>query len=87
MFNIFNSISTIQNALKKKQQDIYNGPISSIYKAPQSQGAPRSYMGVSTAGSPSAPQSYQIYRDWETDRKSTRLNSSHEIPTRMPSSA
>ena len=27
------------------------------------------------------------YRDWETDRKSTRLNSSHEIPTRMPSSA
>jgi len=60
MFNIFNSISTIQNALKKKQQDIYNGPISSIYKAPQSQGAPRSYMGVSTAGSPSAPQSYQM---------------------------
>ena len=26
-------------------------------------------------------------RDWETDRKSTRLNSSHEIPSRMPSSA
>ena len=30
---------------------------------------------------------YGIYRDWETDRKSTRLNSSHEIPSRMPSSA
>ena len=29
----------------------------------------------------------QTYRDWETDRKSTRLNSSHEIPSRMPSSA
>ena len=29
----------------------------------------------------------QEYRDWETDRKSTRLNSSHEIPSRMPSSA
>ena len=30
-----------------------------------------------------------LYRDWETnkDRKSTRLNSSHEIPARMPSSA
>ena len=28
-----------------------------------------------------------VYRDWETDRKSTRLNSSHEIPSRMPSSA
>ena len=27
------------------------------------------------------------YRDWETDRKSTRLNSSHEMPSRMPSSA
>ena len=30
---------------------------------------------------------YDVYRDWETDRKSTRLNSSHEIPSRMPSSA
>ena len=30
---------------------------------------------------------YAKYRDWETDRKSTRLNSSHEIPSRMPSSA
>ena len=30
---------------------------------------------------------YMPYRDWETDRKSTRLNSSHEIPSRMPSSA
>ena len=29
----------------------------------------------------------KLYRDWETDRKSTRLNSSHEIPSRMPSSA
>ena len=30
---------------------------------------------------------FERYRDWETDRKSTRLNSSHEIPARMPSSA
>ena len=30
---------------------------------------------------------FSDYRDWETDRKSTRLNSSHEIPSRMPSSA
>ena len=29
----------------------------------------------------------QIYRDWETDRKSTRLNSSHLKLSRMPSSA
>ena len=29
----------------------------------------------------------QLYRDWETDRKSTRLNSSHITRSRMPSSA
>ena len=29
----------------------------------------------------------QCYRDWETDRKSTRLNSSHSAKSRMPSSA
>ena len=28
-----------------------------------------------------------MYRDWETDRKSTRLNSSHSAKSRMPSSA
>ena len=27
------------------------------------------------------------YRDWETDRKSTRLNSSHSGESRMPSAA
>ena len=30
---------------------------------------------------------WAIYRDWETDRKSTRLNSSHSRAARMPSSA
>ena len=29
----------------------------------------------------------RFYRDWETDRKSTRLNSSHSSLSRMPSSA
>ena len=29
----------------------------------------------------------RLYRDWETDRKSTRLNSSHITRSRMPSSA
>ena len=29
----------------------------------------------------------EAYRDWETDRKSTRLNSSHSAKYRMPSSA
>ena len=30
---------------------------------------------------------FNRYRDWETDRKSTRLNSSHRSLSRMPSSA
>ena len=30
---------------------------------------------------------FKHYRDWETDRKSTRLNSSHSGESRMPSSA
>ena len=33
------------------------------------------------------PQLPPLYRDWETDRKSTRLNSSHITRSRMPSSA
>ena len=33
------------------------------------------------------PQNHIKYRDWETDRKSTRLNSSHSAKSRMPSSA
>ena len=33
------------------------------------------------------PRYALAYRDWETDRKSTRLNSSHSAKSRMPSSA
>ena len=33
------------------------------------------------------PINWGLYRDWETDRKSTRLNSSHSAKSRMPSSA
>ena len=45
--------------------------------------------GIGSAVPPSSSFSYLLwlYRDWETDRKSTRLNSSHEIPSRLPSSA
>ena len=32
-------------------------------------------------------ETIETYRDWETDRKSTRLNSSHSAKSRMPSSA
>ena len=56
-------------------------------------------MGISSVfvciASRAASKSYVIaiysvcmpYRDWETDRKSTRLNSSHSAKSRMPSSA
>ena len=39
------------------------------------------------APSDPAPSDPAPYRDWETDRKSTRLNSSHSAKSRMPSSA
>ena len=35
----------------------------------------------------SRDEAIESYRDWETDRKSTRLNSSHSAKSRMPSSA
>ena len=40
-----------------------------------------------TAGETLANPFAGSYRDWETDRKSTRLNSSHSAKSRMPSSA
>ena len=36
---------------------------------------------------PATASELTVYRDWETDRKSTRLNSSHITRSRMPSSA
>ena len=42
--------------------------------------------GAGGAGAGSSPGAVG-YRDWETDRKSTRLNSSHLKLSRMPSSA
>ena len=44
-------------------------------------------LGVYNKTTKEAAHPLTEYRDWETDRKSTRLNSSHEIPSRMPSSA
>ncbi len=64
MFNIFNNLSTLYNAYKKKPQDLYSGPISSVYKPPVTNGAPRSQIvggqSVSTTGSTKAPQSYPM---------------------------
>ena len=43
--------------------------------------------GVDTEAQQATIVNLTAYRDWETDRKSTRLNSSHITRSRMPSSA
>ena len=43
--------------------------------------------GLTTFNTTDIVQIAYAYRDWETDRKSTRLNSSHSRASRMPSSA
>ena len=49
---------------------------------------PDSYAPITTPDIDSHIKNYlPVYRDWETDRKSTRLNSSHSAKSRMPSSA
>ena len=51
---------------------------------------PEAYRRLSRLSSPiiaKASATCTYYRDWETDRKSTRLNSSHLKLSRMPSSA
>ena len=46
------------------------------------------YLKKGEAETPKAAEGQTgCYRDWETDRKSTRLNSSHSGESRMPSSA
>ena len=44
-------------------------------------------LGRGVPPDPVAMGEWVQYRDWETDRKSTRLNSSHSAKSRMPSSA
>ena len=46
----------------------------------------KQYGGIDVYNLMKSGQMY-AYRDWETDRKSTRLNSSHSAKSRMPSSA
>ena len=53
-------------------------PYADIYQAANA-------LGINT--DLSDPNHKTYYRDWETDRKSTRLNSSHLKLSRMPSSA
>ena len=65
-----------------KESDFYIGCHKAIF---------RRMLAMAFAGQPIDPvtllTALEAYRDWETDRKSTRLNSSHLKLPRMPSSA
>ena len=71
----------------------YTDPLSLEMLVPI--GSIKKYIGASAPysnwllcdGSAISRTTYSAYRDWETDRKSTRLNSSHSAKSRMPSSA
>ena len=59
------------------------GSVGSILNSPSSTAIVTNNTSTSTRYAVLNPS----YRDWETDRKSTRLNSSHRSLSRMPSSA
>ena len=62
--------------------------VGSLTGAVSSQIVTEEYEGtLGTVGNHAQSVLTQGYRDWETDRKSTRLNSSHSAKSRMPSSA
>ena len=67
---------------QKGEEELDNGTKSASRHA-----AP--FFGIGRLGYATSKLDLQLisYRDWETDRKSTRLNSSHITRSRMPSSA
>ena len=62
-------------------------PNSQLQASGENVGLPDGQMGNSEVGHLNIGAGRIVYRDWETDRKSTRLNSSHITRSRMPSSA
>ena len=91
----FNALSTIHNkkvsqerlAWEKLMNDIpaSTKEISSIFQGAIGAGI---FKGIIGGGEKrQVIGGFGGYRDWETDRKSTRLNSSHRSLSRMPSSA
>ena len=65
---------------------IYNGPADTYYNGQNLKVALLVYERRNSLRCNDWNYAVQ-YRDWETDRKSTRLNSSHRSLSRMPSSA
>ena len=64
---------------RKKEIDGLNKGTANIFKQNNTQ--------ITTGKYTNRINNMEKYRDWETDRKSTRLNSSHSAKSRMPSSA
>ena len=75
-------IAEVRAKMKKAKDDLKAKAEAQKTKAE----APKETKATANAIKPTS-EPKTAYRDWETDRKSTRLNSSHEIPSRMPSSA
>ena len=76
----------------------FTGPVEMVLGATSTSNKPGSLTYGNFTGIPGEKKGMQFtgteiktndnrYRDWETDRKSTRLNSSHSAKSRMPSSA
>ena len=86
----FNSIEDLEQtiiSIPNSNQSFYLKDIARVYKdypdPIESEFRVNNKSGIALAIS----MKDDWYRDWETDRKSTRLNSSHRSLSRMPSSA
>ena len=75
--NILDAVTLYLNSNELSTNDLSEGSLNSAITIP-----------LTVDGNGNGFGFYKIgYRDWETDRKSTRLNSSHSAKSRMPSSA
>ena len=74
----------VSNGLGKNAQVLNEGDLRSFNIV---QVSDRTRLVVNLSKKMSYDTRLEGYRDWETDRKSTRLNSSHSGESRMPSSA
>ena len=77
----------MQRLIELAQEQNYHTLIGSIDASNQPSIALHEKLGFTHAGTIRHAGFKSGYRDWETDRKSTRLNSSHRSLSRMPSSA
>ena len=78
----------IVSYLEARKEDFLQAKINSKLRGKKNEFDEEARLKVRLENQVEADTKYNIsYRDWETDRKSTRLNSSHSAKSRMPSSA